>query len=352
MDGWHFWMFLQVAFNFHIVAKAAGDSAVLDLPVNVGPPESAMPVNKYMPVSPDPSTKAMYIVGDTFEFSFLAPPGGESWFRFDKREPVKMLESQSNPSGVQNSVFGTVQIDTTHLRERVRYTGYYRFNDADTGIHSLCYGYKAPNQQVENPVVPEQCLDSLITVNPEFPPLIGLLTGQNHIIRTGPMLGYKLLYQPPGILVNIVGMRESFYKIKLAQDVYGFINVDSVTIQPPGATIPEGKITFITVDSTKDGIEISTSAGIKLPYEINESSSPWQLDIDFFGAVGSVDWIRYNTKNPLVKIVRWSQPQERVFRLTVEIGKGKIWGYKASYDNNKFITAYSRDAESPGCQSR
>ena len=341
--------FLDVSsgmFNFHIVAKAAGESTIVDLPISVGTPESTSPISKFMPISPLPSNKALYFVGDPIEFSFMAPPGGMSWFSLEKHDRVSMLESPANFSSVQSSVFGAVQADTSHLRDRIRYTGYYRFTGADTGVHSIVYGFKPPDNNSKDSTI--QHLDSLITVLPEFPPLIGMLTGTNHIVRTGPLLGYKLLYQPPGILVNIVGMRDYFYKIKLAQDVFGYINVDSVTIQPPGTIVPEGKITFITVDSTKDGIEISTSAGVKLPYEINESMSPYQLDIDFYGAVSNVDWIRYNTKNPLVKIVRWSQPQEKVFRLTVEIGNKKLWGYKAWYEDNKFVL---RIREEPPAQT-
>jgi N-acetylmuramoyl-L-alanine amidase len=153
-------------------------------------------------------------------------------------------------------------------------------------------------------------------------------------------------------MVQVTGMRDNFYKLKLATDIPGYVNVDSVTLLPPGTAVPEGNASYITVDSTGDGIRVALDVGMKLPYEINEDLSPQRLDVDIFGVIGSVDWIRYNTKNPLIKIVKWSQPQDHVFRLTVEIGNGRLWGYKAFYEDTKFILIIREEPKLHGSLSK
>jgi N-acetylmuramoyl-L-alanine amidase len=332
--------FLDVSpgpFVFHIIAKKDKDSTALDWPVSIGPPEAGMPMMKYLPKSPYPYAKSIYFVGDTLEFSFEARPGGQGWFGIDSLTSVVMYPTiirEKNPA----SAFGEISEPTKVEAAAKKYVGYYRIAPGDTGVHNLCYAYaNSIDSAAGGPPVQRLCIDSIITVMPELPPLVGILSGQNHIIRTVPGMGYKLLYQPPGIYVRVIGMRDTFYKIALAPGVSGFINADSVKLLPPGTIIPEGAVSYVQVDPVAGGAEVSAELGAMVPYEIEESLEPPQLNIDFFGVTGSVDWIRYNNKSPLIKIVKWSQPQDKVFRMTVEIGKDRLWGYKASYDGNKFI---------------
>ncbi len=332
--------FLKVSpgpFVFHIVAKKDKDSTALDWKVSVGPPEAAIPMAKFIPRAPYPSTKAIFFVGDTLEFSFEAPSGGTGQFNLDNKKPIAMYQSISRELQPE-SVFGSISAFPKAESLAQKYIGYYRLTQDDTGLHSICYEYANPEDSTIGDVASKKfCLDTIITVMPEFPPMMGVLSGQSHIIRTAPGKGYKLLYQPPGIYVRIIGMRDTFYKIALAPGVSGYVNADSVQVLPPGTAMPEGAISFIQVDSVAGGAEISADLGAKVPYEIEENLEPAELNIDFFGVTGSVDWIRYINKSSLIKIVKWSQPQDRVFRMTIEIGKGRLWGYKASYDGNKFI---------------
>ena len=331
---------------FHLVARKGNDSSAVDWPIVVGAPEAGMPMAKYIPKAPYPSTKAMYFVGDTLEFSFSAPAGGVARFSLDGRDTILMYQSTLREQKPE-SVFGNI-----HSRQREdsltqKYVGYYRFAAGDTGVHSICYEYANPeDSSLADSTTRRLCLDSIVTVKPDLPPVIGIFSGQSHIIRTAPGMGFKLLYQPPGIMARVIGMRDKFYKIALAPGVSGFVPADSVTILPPGTTMPEGVVSYLQVDPIKGGAVISTNLGAKVPYQIEESLEPQLLDIDFFGVTGSVDFIRYNNKSPLVKIVKWSQPQDHVFRVTVEIGEGRLWGYKASYDVNKFMLQINELARS------
>ncbi|HBC46572.1 MAG TPA: hypothetical protein DCZ43_05955 [candidate division Zixibacteria bacterium] len=347
--GWL--VFLDVSpgpFVFHIIARKDKDSTLLDWPVNIGPPETTMPMAKYMPRAPHPSTKSIYFVGDTLEFSFKAMAGGVGTFHLDDCEPIPMYQSLSAEQNSQ-SVFGSVSAPNQVQKRDQNYIGYYRIAEGDTGIHSLCYSYTSPFDSVaDSTIIQNLCIDSIITVMPEFPPLIGVFSGQSQIIRTAPGMGYKLLYQPPGIFVKIIGMRDTFYKLALAPGVSGYVNADSVQLLPQGTAIPEGSVSYVQVDKAEGGIAISANLGVKALYEIEENLDPPELNIDFFGVTGSVDWIRYNTKGPLIKIVKWSQPQDQVFRLSVEIGRDRIWGYKPSYDGNKFILKINEEPKTKG----
>ncbi len=326
-------------YAFHLLAVNGPDTIELDWPIVVGSPEAAMPVSKYEPRSPLPAEKAMYFVGDEFEFSFEAPPGGQAWFIIDQRKPTLMYQSLLPRRKGPGSVFESTRATTADSsNDNSVYVGYHRFTAADTGVHTICYRYRnRAESAIENPVLHESCLDSLITVLPEYPPVSGLLVGQNHIIRTAPGAGYKLLYQPPGIPVSITGMRDRFYQIALADGITGYVNVDSVKILPPGTFVPEGVVSYITVDSIPGGTRVSADIGVMAPFEIEESLSPARLDISLYGVTSAVDWVRYNFKSPLLEVLKWSQDQDHVFKMSLELGEGQLWGFKAFYLENKFV---------------
>jgi N-acetylmuramoyl-L-alanine amidase len=318
-------------FTFGIKARKGDDSSFLEVPVLIGADIAA----RYIPRNISPGSKAIYSVGDDFEFSFEAPGGGKAWFSIDDRPLVKMLEASGQEGSDPGSVFGRSPSPAAKI---MRYFGFYRFEESDTGGHRICYQYTNPAQSaVENPVVFRNCIDSLITVQPSSLEQIGILSGVSQIIRVAPGMGYKMLGQPPGVLVRIAGMFDGFYRLRLAADVTGYTNVDSVRLLPSGTLFPRATIGFITVDADGRGIKISMDVGAKLPYEISEEIGPARINVDIFGAVSNVDWIRYNTDNHMIKIVKWSQPQDGVFRMTLEGNGYAFWGYEAHYLGNSFV---------------
>ena len=321
-------------FRFHLISILADDTLWREWPIQVGPIE-VRPIDKNLPRSFNPNKKAIFDVGSTIEFSFEAPAGGAGWFYFNRLYPVKMYQLPIEAATISGEVFGAIARGRPDTGMAL-YKGYYTFTPADTVVRNICYIYRATRlSSIENPVIYEDCLDSIITVNPAFPPTVGILSGVKNIIRTAPAKGYKLLYQPPGIKVHITGMRDDFYELSLAGSVTGYVNVDSVIILPPGTPIPRGEVSYITVDKADAGIEISFDVGAKLPFEITESPDMSGLEIDLFGVTGNVDWIRYNVKSPLANLLQWSQPQDDVFRLTMDADY--IWGYEAYYDSTRFI---------------
>jgi len=318
-------------FTFGITARKGDDSSFLEVPVIFGTDTAA----RYIPRDISPGSKAVYSVDDDFEFSFEAPGGGTAWFSIDDRPLVKMIEASGQDASDPGSVFGRRQSPVT---EAMRYFGFYRFEESDTGSHRICYQYTNPAQSaVENPVVFRNCIDSLITVQPSSWEQIGVLSGVSQIIRVAPGMGYKLLGQPPGVMVRIAGMVDGFYRLRLAGNVTGYANVDSVRLLPRGTVFPRAAIGFIKVDADDGGIKISMDVGAKLPYEISEELGPARINVDIFGAVSNVDWIRYSTDKPMIKLVRWSQPEDGVFRMTFEGNGDAIWGYEAHYLGNTLV---------------
>lgn len=322
-------------FVFHIVAFKDGDSTSLDWPIRVGPIiELDSTAGGILKGSIRPASKAIYSVGDLLEFSFEAPSNGCGYFKIDNRAPIEMAESDSSIK-IENLSF---------------YRGYYQFTDSDTGSHKISYEFSANRWEAMTGNF--FTIDSLLNVIPDYPPVIGVFKGTSQIVRTGPYLGYKLLYQPPGINVRITGMVDGFYKIVLAENITAYVNVDSVSLLNSDSMLPVASCSGITIDKVSDGVIISAEIGAKKPFEINENLDPQVIDIDMFGVKGDVDRIRYNSDNKFIKMARWSQPQDDLFRISIDIGEGKIKGYTAEYQENKFVLHLKKKPEKHGMFSK
>ncbi len=334
-------------FMFNLMAVLENDTSYQELPVQIGYPglENIYTV-PLIPTSPYPVSDVIYSVGDVFDFSFKAPPGCRGWFGINESDSVEMLPSLPSEGVYRGDVFGESSV-IQHQSAYITYSGSYRLTAADTGVRSIFYGCeKAGNSESEESMAMLMVADSVLTVLPEFPSAVGLLSGKSQIVRTGPHLGYKLLYQPPGVRMHITGAESGYYKIELAEGITGYTNIDSVKLLPPGTAIPRGRISFISVDKVDGGVEISAHIGERLPYEINETLSPPGFDIDIFGATGDVDWIRYNAHEDFLKLVRWSQPADGVFRISAEFDEGGIAGYQPYYDGNRFVIRIKKKLKS------
>ncbi len=328
------------SYEFKIMAVKDNDTSRIILPVQIGPADLIdLGIRPLIPNSPYPDSNVTYSVGDVFEFSFKAPPEGIGWFRTGGSSSNKMYPIPEKDDVLSGSVFGDMSNSQNTQDNYVTYKGYYALEPDDIGVHAIEYWFE-----------PEECsesrhlsTDSILHVIARYPPVIGELSGTSNIIRTGIRKGYKLLYLRPGIKVVITGAERDFYRIRLGSGITGYTNIDSVTVLPVGTPAPSGIVSFVTVNETESEIEVAYEVGEKLPYEIKESLSAAAIDVDIFGVTGDVDWIRYNTTSEFLNIVKWSQPSDDIFRISIEFNDMIYGGYAAYYDENRSVIKINKN---------
>ena len=252
-------------FEFHILATNNGDTSAIVLPVQVGPAKLIdLGSRPRIPAFPYPDSDMVYTIGDRFRFSFQAPGGGTGWFRIGDSDSVRMYEEKDEGPQAAGSVFGDLPSNADPLTDYVEYSGYCRLDGGDVGHNSISYWYYPAGVTMPgDPGVRRYSTDVILTVMPEYPPVIGELSGTSQIIRTGPRKGYKLLYLPPGIKVLITGAEKGFYRLRLGEGITGYVDIDSVTVLPAGYNIPSGRVSFITANETPEYMPLPISLGRK-----------------------------------------------------------------------------------------
>jgi len=310
-------------FTFQLLAMDKNDTTRLDWPIQVGPlQDSIFHADSIIAKSFSPPDSSWFMAGEPVEFSFKAPFVGNYDLIIDKNDTIDVFTAPLNLFFDHLGKPISVPLDSL-----VTFRGFHMFSSADTGWHNIDLRYILPENN--KGVIYSICR---IYILPQTPPLIGELTGTRHIIRTGPGLGYKLLYLPSGIGIRLTGKQDLFYKFTLAENISGYINVDSVTVLPHENTLPRSNITRIDITDSADCVIISIPLEMRLPYEITEDFYNGTIELDIFGATGDVDWITNRGNSPLINIVRWSQPQDEIFRASIQFDNESLSGYQPYYD--------------------
>ena len=143
-------------------------------------------------------------------------------------------------------------------------------------------------------------------------------------------------FLPKGTRCAVDGRIGSRIRLRLSDHHSAWLPIKNVIDLPIGTTIPKSFIPVVRVmkDGTKSVITLSLSE--KIPYRI-EQTGERQLQLTLFGGISDTDWIRFDNTDAEITNIRWSQPEDDVYRLTVDLKEPHYWGYETAFDGTNFI---------------
>ncbi|HEX9912629.1 MAG TPA: hypothetical protein VGB01_05195, partial [candidate division Zixibacteria bacterium] len=246
-----------------------------------------------------PSYDLVLNPGDIIQTSFKGTPNCSAFFYIQGlTSPLPMTESyKSNPVFWGEGVFGKWETKDSILPEGI-YTGLYKIKSSDKiengkivfeifkkvdNIDSFYF----PDQAFYDPEKELVCLvDSApgkITIKENEIPQIVELKDTSTIIRTGPGLGYLLLYQPQGVRFVADGRNGNWVRLNLTDNIEGWAKAEALNFLPAGTPVPESNIEFIRSEMLNDRTRIKISLSQKLPYEVQQENSPPVLLLKIYG---------------------------------------------------------------------
>ncbi len=287
--------------------------------------------------------------GDIIQFRFKGTPDGKGTFSVEglisnlpMTESVVLAEKYW-----EEQVFGKVA-GTSQIQSNGVYTGAYRIKPEDKLENakvifqlnrelkdSLRLDSLAEIDKASNTVSLKKSAPGRITMTQDLIPQIIEFTDSIQIVRTGPGLGYLLLFQPEGIRAVADGQIGEWMRIKLAPNQEGWVKLGSIKLLPPGTPIPQSKINLIRTENKPDRVSVIIPLSQRLPFKIQQDSSEILLSI--FGGISNTDWVRYSPKEEIISQISWSQPQESVYQLDIKLNQKQQWGYDAHYDGTDLV---------------
>lgn len=136
-------------------------------------------------------------------------------------------------------------------------------------------------------------------------------------------------FWPNGTRFQVLGERDGFYQVRLANNKSAYIPSREIRILPSGTPIPGAAVAAVRFSAQPGYIDLRIPLSEMLPYQVTESER--SLSIDVFGAVSRVNFFQYGTLDPLIERAEWSEPTDSVYRVTINLSR-YVWGYHVFYD--------------------
>lgn len=292
--------------------------------------------------------------GDIIQFRFKGTPDGQATFSIEGLvTDLPMTESVYRDEKYWGEeIFGKGD-NSSHIQSTGIYTGAYqvrpedKIENAKVIFHltkelndSLKFDSSAKVDKINNTSSLISQTLAKITIRRDLVPQVVEFVDSVQIVRTGPGLGYLLLFQPQGIRAIADGQIGEWVRVKLAPSQEGWVKSGSIKFLPLGSPLPQSKVNMIRTKSWKDKISVIIPLSQKLPFKVEEDSS--QLKLFIFGAVSNSDWIKYDPEDNLIRRMIWSQTQELIYQISIDLNQKRQWGYDAHYDGTDLILDINR----------
>ena len=139
-----------------------------------------------------------------------------------------------------------------------------------------------------------------------------------------------------GIRCAVNGKMGNQIRLRLSESHAAWIPEKNVRYLPMGTPTPRTTVALIRVKKVGQKSVVQLVMSEKIPFRV-EQTGERQLQLSLFGGISDTDWIRFDNKNDEVKNISWSQPENDVYRLTVDLKEPHHWGYETAYDGTNLI---------------
>jgi N-acetylmuramoyl-L-alanine amidase len=175
-----------------------------------------------------------------------------------------------------------------------------------------------------------------VTILPQELPRAAIVTGRKPFLNAGlgedRLGGAKLGYLQSGIRVQVTGKVGRQYRIRLSDEMIGWLPEDFVQLLPLDTPQPRSLTGSILVSGANGEDIVSLSLSQRLPYLTDQLVNPTVVIVDVFGATSNTNWITHQISARGIKNVSWDQVAAGHYRLTIALNYDQHWGYDVGYE--------------------
>jgi N-acetylmuramoyl-L-alanine amidase len=326
-------------FVFELIASNKVGVSTKRVEVKVPEPILSVPEDSFCIVkgSLSPQKDMILTAGDVLEVKFRGTPNSQASFSVEGLiSDIPMTEAPPKRQPYWGKeVFGKGLVPEKLFLKGV-YTGSYIIKSTDK-IDSARIVFELSKKNDDTTDVITDSSQGRITVKQDQTPQIVEFTGSSVIARSGPKLGYLLLYQPPGVRTVATGKIGEWVRLKLAEGENAWVRQDSIKYLPLGTPIPRSFLTAMRTQTEDRKTQLRIFLQEKLPFRVKQQLNPPALLLTIYGVTSNTDWIRYDFTDKIIKEIQWAQPKEEVYQLKLYLNLEQQWGYDAFYEGSALI---------------
>lgn len=275
-----------------------------------------------------PVQDVFLLSGEVLEVAFHGSPNGKAWFAVDSiATRVEMREVPPQKAhGLRGAYRGKFKapMHAGVMPKRVVFD--FRGRDG--------YGFKFQSE-------------GRVRVLSDRMPVIGMTRDSTNIILREPE-GDILTELPPGLRVQVTGLREEYYRVRLAAKVTGYLYHRNLELLPEGAEQPYAAIGNVALADDDEWTHVEIDVSERVPFRVRRTRRRSGIEVAFFRAVRSPQWVLRPADHAMIKKIRASPKNSDVFVVRLELHRQQAWGYRASYVGNQFRLSLRKPPASRG----
>ncbi len=157
--------------------------------------------------------------------------------------------------------------------------------------------------------------------------------------------GAKINFLEEGIKMELAGMEENLYKVKLSENRYAYIPMVFAEMLPLGTEPPFSLSSSwsVTNDGARDVVRISLQE--RQPYIINRELHPNRLVVDIHGVACNSNWITQHLDLKTIDYVHLQQKESDVLSVIIYLKEKYSWGYSVEYKGNSLVISLKNTPE-------
>lgn len=146
--------------------------------------------------------------------------------------------------------------------------------------------------------------------------------------------GAKLGYLDTSVLLKIVDSAKDLYHVQLSKSHSAYVNKSDVKKDTVSLSRPSYFTGSFSIkgDGFYDYVNISLDE--KLPYKSWMEVNPSKILLEIYGVQSNTNWITQLRSVKEIKEVYYTQTEDDVVRVTIELKSKQHWGYSVNYKGN------------------
>ena len=166
------------------------------------------------------------------------------------------------------------------------------------------------------------------------------------VLRTAPNRGYST-FLPAGVRLWITGCTGDELRVRLSHSEEAWVQESDIRMLPRGTMPPHGIVQIIRTQQREHATRVQVLTGVRVPYRIVQHVEPASFEIYFYGISSDNDWVRFDSRDTVIRDIQWDQPEPEVYRIRIMLRQKQLWGYHPFYDQEDHFNIDIKRAPSP-----
>jgi len=138
---------------------------------------------------------------------------------------------------------------------------------------------------------------------------------------------------PDGTRAAVSGRMNEYLRVQLSPESDAWISAAEARVLPGVSAVP-AVVGSMRLTPYADRVRARIPLSHRVPYRVTESERG--LTLRLYGARGDVNWIQYGSADTLVRRVAWAQDRAQEVTVGFELSE-PLWGYHASWERGDLL---------------